>query len=120
MRSTNGLADVGAADQDPVNLRAARTLPRLRQDGLDSLRSAASLPRAPPRSPVDLSSGKSMPASRACQLREAATRARMRAENSPASERAALRAASVLAASMRSATLSAWARSSRPLRNAAA
>ena len=48
----------------------------------------------------------------------AATIAWMRSENSPASERAALRAASVLDASMRSATLSACARSTRPLRNA--
>ena len=66
------------------------------------------------------SSGKSMQAStcmRSCHERFRRC-AWMRRENSPASERAALRAASALAASIRSATLSACARSMRSFRNA--
>ena len=47
-----------------------------------------------------------------------ATAAFTRSESAPSSERRASRAASCVAASMRSATASAWARSSLPLRNA--
>ncbi|GMU73122.1 MAG: hypothetical protein AMXMBFR42_25770 [Burkholderiales bacterium] len=85
-----------------------------------SARTAASLPTASEARRNSMSSsGKSSVAS--VKARSSVTRstiARTSRENSPARLRAAARAAVALAASIRSATLSACARSSLPLRNA--
>ena len=75
--------------------------------------SAASLPLASAASRKSISSsGKSSVASTSIRrVIKSSTRAWMRLENAPLSERTAMRAAAWLDASIKSATLSAWARS---------
>ena len=116
------LADVGRPDQhDGEPVAQQRPLPRARRARCASCaRIAASLPWASAARRKSMSSsGKSSVAS--VNMRSsisASVSARISRENAPERLRAAARAAVAVAASMRSATLSACARSSLPFRNA--